>query len=145
MPDIDYYMTKLREAKPLLDQAESGKRTLFQQLLIVSSTLTGIVVALSPSSIPQPHIRLALLGALLFLVCGILATGLVVYDRAIIQSRGYQAYLDEVHNAQQNGREVDQVFVKLPQRTSICEKTSLICLFLGLLLLACYAVLSVLA
>jgi len=135
------YNEAIDVANNLIDVALSKRESFFQQLLIVSSTLLGIVISLHTTNSPHLCIRLVFVAALVLLALGVLATVFVVFDFLQIRHQSRQVYLTELNTASQNNRPVGYVQVEAKKRTAFLEKSSLLFFVSGLIVLTSYAVL----
>jgi hypothetical protein len=126
-------------------EASVQKRaSFFQHVLLVSSSIFGILVSLHSSSSSVLYIRLVFLFSVVLLALGILLAGLVTYDHAMTRERMRQAHYNAVENALAEGREVPSIAVSEKKRTRICEKISLLSLSSGVVALTVYTILDTL-
>jgi hypothetical protein len=139
--NYDYYYKRMQELNKIVQQSADKKEIFWQHILLVSSTILGILIALHQTSILSPHIRLVFLLANFLLLIGILTSGIVLYDYTNLAERLRQAYHSELDTAFHEDRKVEAVFVKKKKRTLICEKIALISLAAGMISLFAYALL----
>ncbi len=137
-----YYKDQIEALSEARMEGTRTQRTFFQQILIVSSSILGIVISLHSSTSPHLYIRLVYLGALSLLTIGCMVTGLVLYDLAQLPDRAAKDFVSEVRSAIQASREVRPVGVLLRKRTEICEKILLFLIPFAFFLLTLYAILN---
>ena len=136
----NYYYEQIKNLNRLKVEAESKQDTFFQQLLIVSSTLLGLIVSLHTTNSPLLYIRLVYVAALALLSLGVLATAVAVYGRAKTHALLAERFQTELNTALHTDRQVEPVYTRHSKVTLFCQKASLLLLVVGVLLLACYGV-----
>jgi hypothetical protein len=117
----------------------------FRHLLLIATTLFGILISLSSKSYTQPYIRVSFAVSILLLSIGILALALSSYSEIEYRIRGRESYRKEALSAAREGREpvwVDEQPIKFYVRS---EKVAYIFLSLSILSLAIYTVLIALS
>jgi hypothetical protein len=132
---------KKKQYNGLSEASLSKQESFFQQLLLVASTLLGVIIALRSTNLQPLCIRLVFLLALVLLSLGILATLIVVFDLIRIREGAPKAYLGEWHSAVQEDRPMDPLRFDLRKRTRLCRKAALAGFVLGVLVLTSYSVL----
>lgn len=126
----------------LIEVTLSKQESFFQQSLIVSSTLLGIVISLHSTSSQPLCIRPVFLLALVLLSSGVLANLIAVFDFLQIREQARKVYLDEVNNARQNHRPTGPVMVLQKKRMPLCRKVALVGFAGGVVLLTLYSILA---
>jgi len=114
------------------------QESFFQQILIVSSGILGIIVALHGAPQASLYIRLVFVSATVLLSLCILTTSMVLYDLSKAAELVCEAFRIELKESLQRERKMDPVFVPKKKRTVFCEKCSLISLPVSLILLVVY-------
>lgn len=143
--DDNYYHKQMEVLADLTEKSAGKQETFFQQILIASASILGILVALHTVPPSSLCIRLVFVSVIGLLALGILSTGITLYDHSLLVERARQAYLSEAENALKDERKLNPVFVRKKRRTLIAEKCSLLFPVLGLIVLVVYAVLVTLA
>jgi len=137
--DKSYFESQLGKMEELTNVAGDKQESFFQQLLIVSSTILGILVALHKPDIEFLCIRLVFVLSVLTLVLTVLSLVLLLFDLSRSSENLRQAFRKEAQHAVQEWRKLDIVTVPKKKRTLFCEKFSLIAFAVSLLLLDSYA------
>jgi hypothetical protein len=125
---------------------EAGRKrdSFFRHVLLVSSSIFGIVVSLHTSSSSCLYIRLVFGFSMVLLALGILLAGIVVYDYSMIYERLRQDHHKEVGSAIKKRREVSPVLLRERKRTRICGRVSLFLLVAGVVMLTVYKIMQTL-
>ncbi len=110
-----------------------------QQLLVASSALFGVLIALQKESSSYLYTRLTFALALVLLALGILLTAISLYSHVDAISRSRKAATKEAVDALHGDRAMKPVAVRERKLFSFCEKASYICFGLSVLLLAAYS------
>jgi hypothetical protein len=139
--DTKYYYNKFEQLSEVVKEATEKRISFFQYVLLVSSSILGIIISLHTTNSQCLYIRLVFVLSVIFLLLGALCMVVVLYDFSNFPERARQAYLTEIGNAMKNDEKVQPVFVNPHKRTLIFEKLSYIFLFLGLISLVTYTVL----
>ncbi|MDR1198516.1 MAG: hypothetical protein LBK94_05830 [Prevotellaceae bacterium] len=126
-------------------EAIQKRDTFFRHVLLVSSSIFGILVSLHTSSSSCLHIRLVFLLSVVLLALGILLAGIVVYDHAMIFERARRDHYNAVEAAINGRGDTLDVFSPTKKRTLVCEKLSLSLLVLGIITLTVYTILETLS
>ena len=140
-PDLKYYQGQLRVVSELVEKSSQLRFSFFQHILLVSSSILGILIALHSSNSPYIYIRLVFLLALVLFALGILSTGVVVHDLSLLVADIQLKYSKEVQRASRADREANPVFAAKKKRTLLLEKWCLILLSSGLFVLVLYGAL----
>jgi hypothetical protein len=120
------------------------RTSFFRHVLLVSSSIFGILVSLHSSNSSILCIRLVFLFSMVLLALGILLAGLSLYDHAMIYERARRAHYAEVDSAIKEGRDVSGIRIPEKKRTRVCEKASLSLLVFGVVTLTAYTILETL-
>lgn len=119
-------------------------RAWFRHVLLVTSTLLGILISLHPTSQGILLPRLCYSLAAFLLALGILGTFVVLYNFSAISARKVRkTYSDELKNAIREQRDIRIVGVKTPKYVYIIEKVSYGCIGGAFVLLALYSLLLI--
>lgn len=110
------------------------------QILVASSALFGILVALQRDSSTLLYVRLTFAASLVLLALGILLIGITLYSHVDAVSRARKEYTQEAVSALREDRGTKPVAVPVRKLFLICEKLSYICFGLSVLLLASYSI-----
>lgn len=111
-----------------------------RHLLLIASSLLGILVSLH--GLPQAGIlaRYSYLLILLTLSFGILTGGIFAYSELEYQTRAVEAFSKEIEVARQENRKVLPGLAKSLKFFVICEKTAYTCFLCSVMLLALYSI-----
>jgi hypothetical protein len=128
----------------LAEEEAQDKRLFFQHVLLVSSSIFGILISLHSNSSAPLRIRLVFLLAEVFLALGILTCAVVFHDASYIKGRLRREHYKSVGNAIKEGRcpNGEIIVVNYRKRTIVCEKISLVSFVLSIVLLCTYAILT---
>jgi hypothetical protein len=137
----DYYLDKMKRLEDLTNLYAGKQESIFQQLLIVSSGILGIIVALHGTHSEHLYIHLVfVLSVVLFSLCT-LSLLIVLLDHTKIVKRARLSYLDEIQKAIKSSRKVNPLTgIEKKKRTLFLEKCSLFFFVSGLLSLTSYAI-----
>jgi hypothetical protein len=113
-----------------------------QQLLLISSSLLGILVSLHAKSSDSLYVRLCFALAIVLLAIGILLTAVSLYSYVEAISRTRQAYKLEAIDALHHNRETKPVSAPVKKIFVFCEKTGYICFASCVFFLSLYVVLN---
>lgn len=138
---LEYYKKQQKKIEDITAQSSQRILSFWQHILLVSSSLDGILISLHVESSEHLYIRWAFLLSIGLLTLGVLTTSILLYDHSMLIERCRQQYVQEVHTAIQEDREIGAVLVQKKMRTTVCEWTSAISLILAVLLILSYAIL----
>ena len=138
---LEYYKKLQKKIEDLTAQSSQRILSFWQHILLVSSSLDGILISLRIGSSQHLYIRWAFLLSIGLLTLGVLTTSILLYDHSMLIERCRQQYVQEVRTAIQEDREIGAVLVQKKKRTTICEWISAISLILAVLLILSYAIL----
>lgn len=139
---LEYYQRQLRKGEDISVLSSQKILSFWQHILLVASSIDGILISLHETSLQSQYIRLVFLLSIVLLTLAVLTTTIVVYDHSMQTERARQRFAEEEQNAFQEDRLMKIVFVKKKTRTIILEWFSSIALILALLLLLAYTVLK---
>lgn len=138
----EYYEKKMRTMEDLTNQSSQRTLSFWQHILLVSSSIDGILISLHAGQSEHIYTQLAFLLSTVVLSLGILTTSIVVYDYSMLLERTRQKFADEFQNALREGREVRNVVVDTRKRTKFFENFSLISLICAILFMLLYTILK---
>ena len=113
-----------------------------QQLLLISSTLLGVLVSLHAKSSDNLYVRLCFALAIVLLAIGILLTAVSLYSHIEAISRTRQEYTQESISALHDNRASKPVSVPAKKIFVFCEKTGYIGFVSCVFFLSLYVVLN---
>jgi hypothetical protein len=125
----------LSTQKDLLEKRE----TWLKSLLLMSSTLFGILISLHDKTSNNPIDHLLFACSLALIGLGILLTTIALYSQIELLSLFAKAYKNEILSAQGERRDVKPVIVNTCKVFLICEKVGYICFSFSVLLLIVYS------
>lgn len=138
----EYYEKKMRTMEDLTNQSSQRTLSFWQHILLVSSSIDGILISLHAGQSEHIYTQLAFLLSTVVLSLGILTTSIVVYDYSMLLERTRQKFADEFQNALREGREMRNVVVDTRKRTKFFENFSLISLICAILFMLLYTILK---
>jgi hypothetical protein len=112
-----------------------------QHVLLLASTLFGIIIALHNNSLEPQYIRLAFALAVFLLGIGILSLSISLYGRLDVLLRVRKAYAMKAQLQAKTGASIGHVSMGAKKIFGICETIGYICLICSVLILSCYTVL----
>ena len=127
----------------LTNQYAEKRASWSQHILLLSSTLFGILISLHDTHSDKLYIRLVFALAVAFLGIGILLTALAVYSHIDAVKRARKVAVEESQDALRKHRAMNTVTVPERKIFLFCESAGYVCLVLSVLLLSLYAVLPV--
>jgi hypothetical protein len=126
-------------------QAVRKRESFFRHALLVASSIFGILISLHSNNSQYLHIRLVFFLSTAFLACGILLTGVALFDHANLASRLRELHYKAVETAvKAGGIDIGSLQLKELKRTIFCEKCSLALFVSSVILLTVYTLFSVL-
>jgi hypothetical protein len=138
---LAYYRNQFKKIEELTALSAEKQQTFLQQILIVSSSILGILVALHKIQLEARYIRWVFVLAVLLLALVVLCTALALFVHTQLVESARQAFCKEVDIAMKEDRPLENVGIGMKKRTLLFEKTSLICFVASLILLGVYTVL----
>jgi hypothetical protein len=136
---FDYYYAQAKKLTEVTNSLSEKKVSFFQQILIVSATILGILVAFHTERSELQYTRWVFLASVMSLTLCILTSSKALYNLLSLFEKLRQDFDKELQNARREGREVNPVFVspgKMAKRYETCSWLSFI---LGVFALAVYA------
>jgi hypothetical protein len=127
----------------LTNQLAEKKYAWSQHILLLSSTLFGILIALHNESSNTLGIRLCFSLAVALLGFGVLLTAIALYSHINALGRSRKVFLQESSDALNKRRDVKPVGVPALKIFVVCEIVGYICFFLCVALLSLYSILLV--
>jgi hypothetical protein len=138
----DYYEKQFKLGEELTTKAAEKILSFWQHILLVSSSIDGILISLHAGNSESLYIRLAFFLSTILLTTGVISTSIVVFDHSMLPERGRQKFVQEARDACQEDRKLNPVFVNKKRRTVICERLSSISLISALFLMLAYTFLK---
>ncbi len=135
------YQKDAQILKELMDEHVKIRRSWFQHILLLASTLFGILISLHGNASPNLYARWCFALAIALLGLGILTMSIALYAHIDTLKRIRVLYAEEAQNASREGRATGYVSVNERKVFGICEKTGYICFGFCVILLSLYAVL----
>jgi len=133
--------SSIENIKNLMEKRTQLQGSWLQHILLMSSSLFGILIALHGRGSDIPYIRWVFALAVSVLALGILLETISLYSQISDLKRLQVDYVAEVLAALRECRDEQPVLTSPRIIFAICEKVGYICLSLSVLLLALYAVL----
>lgn len=133
-------MNSIKTLGRITNQLAEKRHAFLQHVLLVSSTMFGILISLHSNGSELQLARLCFAISLCLLGLGILLTGISLYGHIDSISQARKAYLDEAQNALHEGRATEHVSAPAGTIYVFCEKACYVLLSLSLLLLSCYSI-----
>jgi hypothetical protein len=140
--DYNYYYNQFQRLAELMDKNIQKKVSFLRSLLIASSSMLGILVALHPVSLANLCIHRVFLLGVLLLLFGILSIAIALHGYTALSEQKVKNFRDELEIAQYEDREMKNIFGRPKQIVLFCEKCSLPLLLLSLITLFTYMVLA---
>lgn len=137
----EYYKQQQYKLEELTNQSSQRILSFWQHILLVASSIDGILISLHVGSSEYQCIRWAFLLSIGLLTLGVLTTSIVLYDHTMLLEQCRQKYAQEVCIAIQEDRKLNGVGVNKRKRTIIFEWTSVILLMFSFLSMLSYAIL----
>lgn len=126
----------------LINKTSKEQTQFYQNILLLSSGLLGLLSLIHSTQSSSLYIRLILALSLLLLLLNTLLVLVVLYDYSRLTEQLKDKLLAELRRVLQSGDKPSPVTVNKRKRTVFCEKWSLILLASSLLLLVVYTLLS---
>ncbi len=124
----------------IMKESVDKKIAWLQHILLVSSSILGIILSLHSATQQCLHIRLVFAVAVVLLLCGVLLTGYVLYIFSNLAEKTRESFHKAIDTALKNDKEVEAVFVPKKKSTPIFEKISYVCLISSLFLFVLYSI-----
>ncbi|WP_423128481.1 hypothetical protein [Gaoshiqia sp. Z1-71] len=139
--DSNYYYSQLEQLNEVVKESADKKISFYQHVILVSSSILGIIISLHTITSPCIYVRLTFVLSVISLLIGILSMVVVLYDFSHLPERIRPVFQNEIEKSLKKDEKVNPVFVKHKRRTLILEKISYLFLLLGMALLVTYNVL----
>lgn len=136
--DQNYYKEQFSKIEDYTNLSAEKQDAFSQNILLVSSSILGILISLHDNKTECLYTRVAFLISILFLVFGILTLAIMLYDRSKLVEHLRQRFVKEAQNALKEDRKLQMVSIQEGKRIRICKKISYSCLILALLMLIVY-------
>lgn len=138
--DYDYYMRQAENINNNVGKEAIDKELfLWQYILVVSSSIDGIILSLQFESPLSLHIRVIFFLSVLSLTLGVLCSAIVVHDISMLPKRLLENSLAEYNRSLESRTEMEPVFVKKRKRTSVFQIFSCCCFALFVILYLIYS------
>lgn len=135
------YQKEAQVLKELMEEHVKIRRLWLQHVLLLASTLFGILISLHSNISYNLYARWNFALAIVLLALGILTTSIALYAHVDTLKRIRILYAKEAQNAIREGRATGYVNVNERKVFGICESIGYLCLIACVLLLASYSVL----
>lgn len=136
---ISYYEEQKPIMEDLMNKSTDKILSLWQHILLVSSSIDGVLISLHSGSPSDLYTRVVFFLTVFVLSFGVSCSAIVLYDIAMLSERARLEFLEEYKKSIQEDRKMGDVYVGYKRRTLFCKKCSYICFGLSLLLLLSYA------
>jgi len=140
--ELNYFNEHIDKAEKYTNLSSEKQDTFSYNVLLVASSIFGILISLHDNKTECLYTRVAFLIAIVLLALGILSLVVMLYDRSMLVEHMRQKYLKEVANALREEKKVKPVFAKEGKRLIFCRKISYTTLLLSLFMLIIYTTLS---
>ena len=140
--DKNYYYRVSKENEAYMKKSQDSQEQFFRQMLLVCSTILGILVSLHQIPSEVRYSRVVFLAAVALLAASILAVSIVLYDYSKMPIRIWKAYQDKIEEARTENRTVRPFLVKHLRRTLFFQRTACLLMALSLVSLVVYAFVS---
>ena len=141
MDKLEYYGKPIIES---INQHSQKRETWLKSILLLSSSLFGILISLQNTNTASLHSRICFAVAIALLGCGILLLAIALYGFVDILAKHRADVLQESLNAFHENRALKTVSTKERSIFSDCEKIGYICLAFCVVSLVVYTLLLVL-
>jgi hypothetical protein len=136
-----YIREQLQKQAELANLSTEKQESFVRHILLVSSSIFGILIALHGSAEYSLYTRLIFVLSMALLTLGTLCSAIVLYDLTHIVERAHQDHNKECKDALQERRAVKPVFVHKKKRTEVFEKMTYLFLICSVILLSLYSIL----
>ena len=137
----EYYNEHYKEFVKITEQSNLNKQSFLQSLLLLASSILGILMSLHSTHSECLYIRLVFVLSTILLLVGNICLSVVLYDFSNLPKRMAVLLEKEVRNAKSKAVEVPPLLVNHKKRTSILEKIAYVLLITGLVLQVVYSAL----
>ena len=136
-----YVMEKYNE---LSDEMNKQSISFWQNLLLVSSSLIGVLASLHDSTQQNRNVQIAFLLSISLLTLCSLFCGIILYVHSVQPKRMRQALLREFEKSLRQGSPMEEVIPKPDRLLSLIQKITLTLLLLSVFSILAYSYLKVL-
>jgi len=136
--DIHYYYQQIEKYSAIKKEAFRQKILFFQNILLVSASIVGIVISLHKTNSQHLCIQLVFLLSIILLSLGIVCLVLVLFDFSTLEDRSANNFHDEIEESMKKGIQCGLVDTRLRKSTLFFEICSYVFLFAGFILLISY-------
>lgn len=127
----------------LINAASKAEIEWIQRILLISSTLFGILISLFQKSTTSHNAALLFALSIVLLSLGILLLSLLLYSYPKSQRKATAMFVRELGSAYLEGREPEPVFADKSKFSKVCEKLAYMFLVSSVLSLAVYVTVNV--
>jgi len=113
--------------KELMDEHNKQKRDWLRNVLLLASTLFGVLISLHDKTLNTPNSPLYFALAIALLGCGILLSGTALYSHIDVLQRARKIYAEEAARAYRENRNAEPVSIYERKTFRFCEALSYIC------------------
>jgi len=135
------YNTVFEQLTELTEKIGERQSEWFRHLLLIASSLLGILVSLHSKTDNGYSARLIFLLVVFFLMFGILTGSLCLYAEIHAMKKAKRLYIEEAKNSLAENRDIQAVFSKKPLWFSVCQVSTYIIFSGSVMLLAVYELL----
>ncbi|MFJ1424951.1 hypothetical protein ACILD6_00205 [Capnocytophaga canimorsus] len=139
--ELSYYREQAAFLSELTRLSHQHRMTFFQHILLVTSSVFGILVALHDKNLTDKYIRWVFVASVLLVVLCILLATIILRIYSHQTERICQDFCQESLQALRKGRALKIVVTPMPKYTTLLETTLYILLCIALIALAGYAIL----
>lgn len=139
MVENSHNQNLLKQSTELLNQSTEKEESFYKHILLVSSSIFGILISLHSTNSQPQHIRWVFLCSIILLALGILSTIIVFRSYSKLLKKALQTYNDELLKSQIERRQMNCVFAKQSKITIVCKAFSLTFLTLAIIFLTLYS------
>lgn len=137
------HQNSFKVLKELMDLMEKTRQTWLQHILLLSTTLFGILISLHDRTLENLYARWSFALAVVLLGFGILMIAISLYAHINTLKRVRILYSEEAITALRENREAGYVGVNERKVFGVCEKIGYICFSLCILGLSLYSFLLI--
>ena len=132
------YRKNFEQFADIINDVNDRQAQWIQRILLLSSTLFGVLISLHATIEAARHIRLCFAASTISLALGILLLAIVLYGHTAAVKNKADRYRDELISAIREHRALNPVFGEWPKFFGFCRTTAYILLIISVLLLAAY-------
>lgn len=133
----------VKKIEELIDDRDKKHIDFTKYLILLASSLFGILIALNKPYVGSFYTNLSFAVALLLLALGILCGGISLYAHVYASRTLFEKYREAViEQLRERSENTKPVFVNPPKIFPICEIMCYVSLFLSVVVLCLYVILS---